>query len=87
MAGKNPIDLGQMENAILNAIKNGARTRNEIYYHLYKVAKFSASIMTYDIRINFLIKEGKIHTQKVDKNKRRLYSRARQTFSIPKRPR
>ncbi|MCH7902561.1 hypothetical protein IIC68_02290 [archaeon] len=87
MAGKNPIDLGQMENAILNAIKNSATTRDELYLHLYQIAKIHASIAIYDRHINFLIDEGKIHTRKVDKNKRRLYSRARHILSIPKRRR
>lgn len=82
MPGVIRIDHAQMENAILNAIKNGARTRNEIYYHLYQVAKIHASIMIYDRHINSLINEGKIHRQKI-----KLKSGARHILSIPKRPR
>ena len=82
MAYRIRVDHVKIENAILNAIKNGATTRDELYFHLYQVAKIPASTTIYDRHISSLIKEGKIHIQKI-----KLKSGARHILSIPKRPR
>lgn len=62
MANRNPVENPEMEEAILKVIRDGAKTRKEIHFHVFHTGGLRASASTYNSHIRKLIAQNRIVT-------------------------